>query len=531
MKRIVRFSFGTFVLIGLGVLFLFGCAQPPPPTQSSQPAQQATQPSTAPSPAREVVLNVAAQDDLINLDPAKTTQAGDRNLSENIFSGLVKFKPGTADPGPDLAESWTISNDGLVYTFNLRKGVKFHRNYGELTADDVKFSFDRHFDPDVGSAVKSDLDLIAKTEVADPNTVKITLKQPAPSFLVRMAWQSAYVVSQKAIKELGKDFGFKPVGTGPYSFSSWTPGQEIVLVANPNYFGGKPKIDKLVFKVVKDESVAMLAFDKGEIDVVPVKQLGSFRQAAGKKNATVVQGASQCVYFIYMNNTMKPFDDVRVRQALNYAIDKDKLAKTVDNMIKISPSVLSPLFPEYTTDVEAYKYNPDKAKQLLAEAGIPKDFKITVNYTKSYLYEELALSVKDQLSQLGLSVGVVPVERAVVSKIRSEKTYQLLPGTITRFDADQYFSAYYQSGASQNNTGYSSKKVDDLLKSARSELDPAKRKAMYVEVQKQIAADAPNLVVGTFDSIMIARSGVKGLYAHPYEALMDFAYAYVEDSK
>ncbi len=555
-RKQILFALIAFVL---SIMLLSACAPapqpqptqaPPPPTSAPQVTQaqpsstpapatkpaatqvaptQAPPPTQPAAPAKEVVVNVATQDDLINLDPAKTTQAGDRTLAANIYSGLVKFKPGTTEIVSDLADKWTLSDDGLVYTFNLKKGIKFHGTYGEVTASDVKFSFERHFDDAVGSVNKSDLSPIKSIDVPDALTVKITLKEPTPGFMTRLAWQSAYILSQKAVTALGKDYGFKPIGTGAYMFSSWTPAQQIVLVANPDYFGGRPKIDKLVFKVIKDETIALLAFNRGEVDAVPVKQLGSFRQASTMTGVNMVRAPSSCVYVYYLNNTAKPFNDVRVRQAVNYALDKDKLAKTVDNMTRISPSVLSPMLFDYTADVPDYEYNPEKAKALLAEAGFSKDTKITINYSQSYLYEELSLILKDQLTQLGLQVEVAPVDRAVVSKMRTDKTYQILPGSITRFDTDQYLSTFFTTGASSNAMGYSNKKVDELIASARKLVDPNKRKDVYVQVQKLIAEDAAVIPVGSCDSIFVARTTLKGLYGYPYEGLIDFTGASVEN--
>lgn len=527
------------------VVFLISCtpaAQPTTAPQATSPqtieaTSETVQETAAPvmtsepestEQPQEVVIYAAAQDDLINLDPTQTTQAGDRTLAQNIFSGLVKFDPGTTDVIPDLAETWEISPNGLVYTFQLRSGVKFHGDYGELTANDVKFSFERHFDEAVGSKNASDLAVIDRIDVPDPLTVEITLKESTPGFLVRLAWQSAFVVSEKAVSEKGQDFGFQPIGTGPYAFSSWTPGQETVLVANDNYYAGRPKIDKLVFRIVKDENVGLLAFQQKEVDAVAIKQFGSFQKVGDIADANIVQGSSACIYLVYINNTIEPFNDVRVRQALNYALDKEQVAQTVNGMIKISPSVVSPILFGYTSDVQKYEYNPEKAQELLAEAGFPTDFKITINYTKSYLYEELALLLKDALSKIGLNAEAIPVERAIVSQIRSEKTYHLLPGTITRFDTDQYLSSFFTTGAGSNYPGYSNERVDELIKQARAEQDTERRKELYAEAQKLIAEDMPVIPVGTCDSIFVARPDIQGLYAHPYEALMDFTYAWVE---
>ncbi|MBC7078611.1 MAG: ABC transporter substrate-binding protein [Synergistales bacterium] len=192
---------------------------------------------------QEVVVVARLLADIENVDPAYITAVSDQYIATNVYSGLVRYKPGTGEIEPDLAEDWDISPDGLVYTFHLRRGVKWHKGMGELTSEDVKYSFERILDPATKSLNKLYLEQVADIKTPDKYTVQIKLKEPYAPFLAGLAYRAGWIVNKKGVEAGGKEYGRQPVGTGPFVFSSYQPGVEVVLAANPDYFGGKPKVD------------------------------------------------------------------------------------------------------------------------------------------------------------------------------------------------------------------------------------------------------------------------------------------------
>ena len=208
------------------------------------------------------------------MDPALITNSNDYTIAVNIYSGLLKFNPKTMEPEPDLAKSWSVSPDGLTYTFQLRNNVQWHKGYGKLTAKDVKYSFDRIMENRVKSRYRTDFSNVREVEAVNDYTVKIHMKAPDMSFVRKvLVYRPGYIVNQKAIETLGTKYNSSPIGTGPFIFDRWDPGSKTVLVANKDYFLGPPKLQKATFLVINEESVAQLALEKGELDLVVFQSL------------------------------------------------------------------------------------------------------------------------------------------------------------------------------------------------------------------------------------------------------------------
>lgn len=229
----------------------------------------------APALAQKTLTIGMSAPDIGQVDPHKATTTQDKPMTGWAFNGLVRFPPGSGDLAklePDLAEKWEKSPDGLVWTFHLRKGVKFHRDYGELTADDVVFSLKRAADPK-SSSFSADYASFASVEAVDPLTVKITLKNPVPSLLGLVAnYHGGEIVSKKAVEKLGDDFRLKAIGTGPFMVDEYKPKESVTFIANPNYFRGKPKIDKIVYRFIPADAARDLAFQSGELDIIYGRQ-------------------------------------------------------------------------------------------------------------------------------------------------------------------------------------------------------------------------------------------------------------------
>src|SRR5437867_1547730 len=328
-----------------------------------------------------------------------------------IHDAMAKAMPGSA-AAPSLAESWQVSPDGRVYDFTLRKGVKFH-NGDTVTADDVKFSFDRYR----GTAAATLKERVAAVETPGPLHVRIRLKNPWPDFLTfyTAASGASWIVPKKYVEKVGDD-GYKkaPVGAGPYKFVSFTPGVELVFEAFEQYWRKTPSVKRLVFKVIPDEATRLAALKRGEIDIVYSirgELAEELQRTPGLTLKPVVIQAPNWLYFPEQWDPKSPWHDVRVRQAANLAIDRDGMSKALFlGYCKITNSIVPYTFDFYWQTPPA-AYDPAKAKKLLADAGYAKGFDAGLLYCDSS-YSNMGEISLDNLQQVGIRARLEPIERA-----------------------------------------------------------------------------------------------------------------------
>ena len=237
----------------------------------------------------------------------------------------------TTEVEPDLAESWTVSEDGTVWTFKLKRGVQFHRGYGELTGEDVKYSFERQMQRQRGMRFAKNLDVIRDIAVPDPYTVRITLKQYDPVFPLRMVgYQQGYIVSKKAALEFGEQFGWNPVGTGPFYFHRRLPREKIVFKAFEDYHGGRPAVDEIHWFDVPEDATKLIGLEKGTFDIaMPNLITADIRDQVEAMGAVLDERGPSGQFRIYFNVSREPFDDIRVRQAFMHAIDRQAIVDTL----------------------------------------------------------------------------------------------------------------------------------------------------------------------------------------------------------
>ncbi|MBU2534366.1 MAG: ABC transporter substrate-binding protein, partial [Alphaproteobacteria bacterium] len=280
-----------------------------------------------PAHAAGNTLTVRIGSDISVLDPAQIFQIENQTVAGHVFNGLVKYDQASNEIVPDLAESWDISDDGKTLTFKLREGVNFHKGYGPCTSEDVKFTLDRVLDPKTASKYRGQLDGLVKVEAPDPATVRLVLAKPNAGFLHKVtAFNQGWIVSRKAITELGDKAKLTPIGTGPFIFEGWTPGSEVRLSANKDYFEGAPKFENLVLRVIKDETAAAIALEKGEVDIFfSLQQPQIIQRLQGKPDITVVNRQANHTINLVLNTTVKPLDDVRVRQAIAHGMNRKAL--------------------------------------------------------------------------------------------------------------------------------------------------------------------------------------------------------------
>lgn len=440
-------------------------------------------------------LRVRMGSDISVLDPSHIFQIENQTVCGHVFNGLLKYDQATNKIVPDLAASHSVSSDGTVYTFKLRPGVTFHKNYGPLTATDVKFSLDRVLDPKGGSKYTGQLAGLVKTEAPAPDTVVLTLAKPASGFTHKLtAFNQGWIVSKKAIDEMGEKAKLNPIGTGPFTFEKWTTGSEVRLAANKAYFEGAPKFDELQLRVIKEETAAAIALEKGEIDIFYALQQPEMIDRLGKVPTIKVQSrdANHTINLV-LNTTVKPLDDVRVRRAMAHAMNRKGL---IDGFFKgtkgMGHTVLTSSFAEYTDDVPKYEYNPDKAKALLKEAGV-SGFKFEITSVGLSPYDKIVVPLAEDLKAVGIDASIKILERGAYTQARNSGNVQsCITGVVGPPDPDSPLVTVYAKKSfppGLNTARYEG--VEDLLAKAASAKGDSERATAYKAVVQKAMTDVP----------------------------------------
>jgi peptide/nickel transport system substrate-binding protein len=475
--------------------------------------------------AEDKILQISAGgSDISTLDAHRASATTDKALVGWMYNGLVRFPPGSADPKdiePDLAERWESSPDSKTWTFVLRKGVKFHGNRGELTADDVVYSLTRSADPK-RSSFSADFAGVDSITKVDDTTVRIALKYADPNFLGRVSnYHGGNIVSKKAAEELGDKFGAAPVGTGPFAFAENVTQQYVKLVAHDGYFRGRPKIDTIMYRLIPSDSARELAFTSGELDVMYAKREQRWVDAARKRgNMTVDIFRPGEFRTLHINRTVAPLDDVRVRQAIAHAINVDDLVRYVGK--DVGPKGCSVVPPGYLGEdcsMGSYAYDAAKAKALLAEAGHPNG--ITLKVTVSNISSQLPIMeiIQSQLGKVGIKLDMNVVDHPTYhSQIRKDASALVFYGAARFPIADTYLSEFYHSAATIGKptavANFSHCAVADAeIEAARAEANPYKQVALWIEAQRKIKEDV--CAIPLFELLQV--------WAH--SSRIDFGYA------
>ncbi|WP_173931531.1 ABC transporter substrate-binding protein [Chelativorans sp. Marseille-P2723] len=439
--------------------------------------------STAALSARtDLVLGVVLEPP--HLDPtAGAAAAIDEIVYANIFEGLTRIGP-SGQVMPALAESWEISEDGKTYTFHLREGVTFHDGT-TFDAEDVKFTLERAMAEDSTNAQKSLFAAIETVEVVDAATVTVKLAHPQGSFLYNMGWGDAVIVAPESELENRE----KPVGTGPFKFHRWAKGSAVTLVANPDYWGEPVALEKVEFRFIPDAAASVTALLSGDVHAFSNMQAGdALPQIEADPRFKVVIGSTEGETILAMNNGKAPFDDIRVRKAISHALDREEiiLGATAGNGVPIG-SHFSPANEAYVDLTGTYPHDLDKAKELLAEAGLADGFSATLKLPPPPYARDGGEIIASQLREIGIQLEIVPMEWAQwLEQVFSNKDYDLTvishtePNDIEIYARDDYYFNY----------------DNPELKSVMAELDrtadPAKRNELYGQAQRIIAEDAVN---------------------------------------
>jgi peptide/nickel transport system substrate-binding protein len=470
MKRVISFWFGTILFVlALSLCGLW--------------AEKAL----AQTPTSGGTLTVTLSAEPPGLDPTTSPAATiKRVVHYNLFEGLLKVDR-NGKVVPMLAKSYTASKDGKEYTFTLHPGIKFHDGKA-CTAEDVKFSLERILDPKTAAPYRMYYEGIESVQVVDPLNVKIKLKKYDSMFLFNIARGDAVIVPRQAVDKLKS----QPIGTGPFKLAEWKRGDSIVLVKNADYhLKGVPYLDKVVFKFIPDPSSQLAALKAGDVDVIAY-DMAPENVAALEKDARfkVIKGHTTTDVIMAMNHSKKPFSDPKVRQAITLAIDRKAVIQgAMSGFGTPIGSHMDPTNPYYVDLSGLYPYNPEKAKQLLAEAGYPKGFEAVLKLPEPYAYARRSGEViADQLSKVGIKLTLEVIQMGQwVDRVFKNADYDLtVMGHAEPFDIEIYGKANYYFR-------YSNPKFQEMLKKAEEEINEQTRKKIYADIQKLIADDFVNV--------------------------------------
>ena len=466
-------------------------------------------------PARPGTVGVYRRplfNDPSTLDPARVSDAYGLSVSQQLFDGLVQFDQ-TLSITPALAQYWKASRDGLIWTFTLRKGVKFHSGR-EVTAEDVVYSFTRVLDPRINSGAA---DLFAnvkgaqefrqgtKNEVIglvalDRHTVQITLTEATVPFVTVLAVGHAQIVPKDVVEQRGETFGTSPIGTGPFKFVRWERGKEIVLEHNPEYFDGPPKLSRVVYKVFPGEQFEAMydAFQKGDLEDTPIPTR-DYRRIVTGKSYVFVKRPMISVRFYGLNTRVKPLNDVRVRQALAHAIDGEALIEEVFlGRYTVARGILPPGSLGYNPDLKSHAYDPARARELLAQAGYPQGRGLPPIAIWSSVKLERVLQEHEQIKKYLAAVGITadfhyetnwPTFSAALAQGKFPMFLYAWFADVP--DPDNFLFKLFFSKSPRNFTGYANPVVDDLLIQARAEKDLRRRVDLYRRAEQLILDDVP----------------------------------------
>jgi len=481
----------------------------------------------------QVVVGISSEP--TSLDEEQITDYNSDRVASEIYDTLVRFKNTSMEIEPDLATSWDISTDGLTYTFHLRDGIKFQDNT-PFNAQAVVWNYKRMTDPkapgyNTGTYGYADTLFSEVKDCAAPDakTVVFTLKEPFAPFLSMMAMTQFSINSPTAVMKYGKNYSSNPVGTGAYKFKSWTTGSEVDLTANPDYWRGEPKIKTLIYRFIKDDNVRQNELESGAlnfmVDVIP-DNLASL-----KKNSayTVEEGESLHTWYLSLNCNTKPFNDVRVRQAFMYGINRKAIVDGILlNTGTLADNLLPPAIPFYTDDVQKYPYDPAKAKQLLAEAGesnLTVDFYVPESGSGMQQADTMATAIQSDMAKCGVTLKIQKLEwGAYLDKMfRGPQGQDMLLGQMSWMsdngDADNFLRVL--CGGDQfppqgfNSAYFKNADLDAALKQGMESSDPAVRTAAYKKAQQIIMQQVPYVVVDHEKQIVVYDKGLKGVVVNP----------------
>ncbi|WML57392.1 ABC transporter substrate-binding protein [Neobacillus sp. PS2-9] len=522
----------TFKLLLVSLLaismFLVGCS-----SKSNNDAKGGKETGNNSASGKDTLIYARGVDS-VSLDPITTTEGDTFKVTENIYDTLLDYGDTDTTLKPKLAKSWEVTPDGLTYTFKLQEGVKFHDGT-DFNADAVVFNFNRWMNGDedkfpyytmFGGYVKDEGHVIKEVKALDANTVQFVLKRPMAPFLKNLAMSPFAIASPAAVEKYGDDYRSHPVGTGPFKFVEWKQNDRITLEKNPDYWvKGLPKLNKVIFRVIPENTARLNALVNGEIDIMDGLNDSDAKAVTSNDKLKIYERPSMNVAYLSFTLTRKPFDNKLVRQALNYAIDKKAIIDAFygGNAIP-AKNPMPPSIEGYNDSIEEYKYDPEKAKELLKEAGYPNGFEMelwAMNIARLYMAEppKVAEVIQDNLSKVGIKVKLNTLEWATYLDKAAKGDFDafLMGWTGDNGDPDNFLYTLLDKDAigANNYSRYSSDPLHDLLIQAQQGTDQEKRNELYKKAQEIIHEDAPWVPLLHSKPLSAASKDVVGYIPHP----------------
>ncbi len=470
-----------------------------------------------------------------SLDPHVVTAVNDFRININLYDGLVQYAADSLEVEPALAVDWTISDDGTLYTFELREGVEFHDGT-PFDAEVVKFNFDRMLDEDHPYHDTGPFPLaqqfygnLAEVRVVDEQTVEFELSSPFAPFLSNLAYPTGLLISPAAVEAHGEDVGRNPVGTGPYVFSEWQSNEFVTLERNPDYWDGAPEVPGVVFRPITESQTRVNELMSGGADMiveVPPDDVAALRD---DPEFMVGEQAGPHVWFLILNLAEAPFDDVRMRKAVNMAIDKESIVNDVlQGTATVANGPIAEAFgAAYNPDLEPYPYDPDAARELIEEAGYGDGVEGTFYVTEggSGMLDPVAMgeAMQADLRDVGIDARISTFEwNSFLNEVNAgiEGKADMAQMAWMTADPDTLPFLTLRSGAWPDEGGfnsgyYANERVDELLEAAQIEVDEDARIAMYHEMQEIVVEDAPWVFVASWKQSVAMSPRVDGFELHP----------------
>ncbi|MCB0832705.1 MAG: ABC transporter substrate-binding protein [Bacteroidetes bacterium] len=509
----------------LTTLFFLSCS-------SEQPSEE----TELLKPEYGGTLTYAKNGPAITMDPAIAREGESSIVISNIYEGLIEQQAGKAGINPGLARSWDISEDGKTYTFHLRSGVQFHDGT-PFNAEAVLLSFERQRDPknpyhragrfefwdNLGMS-----NIISSWKAVDDSTVEFVLGSANPTFLNLLSLYVTSIVSPTALKKYGDDIERNPVGTGPFKFLSWSDDGVVTVIANNDYWNGRPYLDTIIFKPIPSAKDRWKALKAGEIDMMAVPDqadIGDMDRTAGVKSAKQ-PGINIC--YMAMNMKKKPFDDLRIRQAIVYAINREKLVRELYGQLgRPAKNPIPPMLIGYNEEIRYTPYDPEKSKQLLKEAGYPKGFKAklwTMPIIREYMPNgKLAAEIiQRDLKVVGIETEIYsgPTWKEHTDRISKGEHELAIFGWIGDAPDPNFFFSPLLSSESANEVSasniafYKSAKMDELIHKGISVFDPVERSQIYKQGCELFNEDLPWFTIAHSVSIVPMAKYVQGFKLH-----------------
>lgn len=524
-----------------GIATLAGCTDgSSSPSGGTTPDDGTQAGAQAPSePTGEVIVSQTY--DPQSLDPAKYSNITDMQIANNIFDALVDYELGSATISPGLATDWTLQDEGTTLELTLKEGVQFHKGYGEMTADDVVAHFERMWSPNTGSPVKATLEQVGYqgVEKLGDYSARLNFSQPASAVPYLLGQQMGMIPSAEAVEEKGQEFAFDPVGAGQFQFESYEAQTRTELTAFEDYHGDLPNAERAIFRPIPEAQTAWSSFQAQEIDIKRVNSASRLNQLRNEAYVEIQEAVGLITRFVGINTTVEPFTDKRVRQALNYAANREELVEEVfSGLSQLAQSFMAPGVKHQVTEgVTRYPHDPEKAQQLLEEAGYPDGFETTWWVPPIGRFETPAEVFQESFSEVGIDVDVQIKENGVyIPKIigGQEEGPHDVPLFIHSLGQDPIpdffmYNSFHSSAVPPNGSNtwfYENEDVDAWLEEATNTTDESRRAELFANIERQVTEDAPGVWIDHEKFIFPTQDYINGFVSDPMRRIeLDNAWA------